>query len=193
MEASDVVTRDDCQDPRFFSTLFKDRFKPLVNFVRRFPFSSEEAEDVVADAFACFYLKLDGIYDDIASTEGVPVPMGRLNASLAVMVKNYARNAFHKKQRRGELIDHEVNESDRMPQGSASESGRDGGSARSLELEAAIAKLNDRERNVLELRYWDDLTYAEISGILDVDTSTVCRILHRALRHLRALLEDDES
>jgi RNA polymerase sigma-70 factor (ECF subfamily) len=57
-------------------------------------------------------------------------------------------------------------------------------------LAAALATLGDRERQVIALRFGADLAGAEIASVLDVSVANVHQILSRALRKLRAALDD---
>jgi RNA polymerase sigma factor (sigma-70 family) len=57
------------------------------------------------------------------------------------------------------------------------------------ELSEALAKLNDRQREVLALRYGADLSGPEIAELLDLSLANVQQILSRSLRALRELLE----
>jgi len=58
-------------------------------------------------------------------------------------------------------------------------------------VKAWLAELRDREREVLALRYGADLTAAEVARTLDLSEPNVHQITSRALRHLRALLEEN--
>ena len=60
----------------------------------------------------------------------------------------------------------------------------------SPELAAALAQLNERDREVLALRYGGDLTGAEIAELLDLTLANVQQITSRSLRKLRTLLEE---
>ncbi|MDA8267820.1 MAG: RNA polymerase sigma factor WhiG [Actinomycetota bacterium] len=57
-------------------------------------------------------------------------------------------------------------------------------------LSQAIAKLGDRERTVLSLYYYENLTLAEIGEILGVTESRVCQIHTKAVLQLRSRLSD---
>jgi RNA polymerase sigma-70 factor, ECF subfamily len=57
-------------------------------------------------------------------------------------------------------------------------------------VEQALARLDDADRNVLRLRYADDLTQAEVARRLGVPEGTVKVRLHRARGRLRTLLEE---
>jgi RNA polymerase sigma-70 factor (ECF subfamily) len=59
----------------------------------------------------------------------------------------------------------------------------------SPELADAVAQLNEREREVLALRYGADLTGPEIAEMLGLSLANVQQIASRSLRKLRELLE----
>ena len=63
------------------------------------------------------------------------------------------------------------------------------------ELEAALGRLQQREREVLALRYGADLTAAEIAGLLELTVANVHQISSRGLRKLRVELagRDDDA
>lgn len=65
--------------------------------------------------------------------------------------------------------------------------------AGSSELAAALSHLNDREREVLALRFGGDLTGGEIAELLDLTLANVQQIISRSLRKLRSLLEEAEG
>jgi RNA polymerase sigma factor (sigma-70 family) len=53
------------------------------------------------------------------------------------------------------------------------------------DLRAALGVLSDRDRELLELRYQDDLTQPAIARKLDIPEGTVKVRLHRARKKLR--------
>lgn len=57
-------------------------------------------------------------------------------------------------------------------------------------IEAVLDRLTDREQKILYLRYFEDLTQAEIASIVDVSQVHVSRLLTRSLEKVRALIED---
>ena len=60
-----------------------------------------------------------------------------------------------------------------------------------LDLRAAVGRLDERERELLALRYGADLTARQIAGLLEMKTNAVEVALHRALNSLRSCLEDE--
>lgn len=52
-------------------------------------------------------------------------------------------------------------------------------------LSAALARLTDRQRRVIELHFWQGYQYKEIAVILGCDPSAVTRLLQRAFKQIR--------
>ncbi len=64
---------------------------------------------------------------------------------------------------------------------------------RRLWLADAIARLDERDRELLALRYGADLTARQIADLLDLRTNAVEVALHRALARVRAELGEQET
>ncbi len=56
------------------------------------------------------------------------------------------------------------------------------------ELLLALDKLGERERRIIELKFWGDLSNKEIAEVMDMTPSNVGVILHRAMKVLRDIL-----
>jgi RNA polymerase sigma-70 factor (ECF subfamily) len=59
-------------------------------------------------------------------------------------------------------------------------------------LIVAMARLKEAERQILSMKFATDLKHREIAEILGMGESGVGVIVHRALRKLRKILEEDE-
>jgi RNA polymerase sigma factor (sigma-70 family) len=59
-------------------------------------------------------------------------------------------------------------------------------------LAAALARLSGRDRDVLLLVAWGELTYDEVAQALDIPVGTVRSRLNRARRKVRAVLADSD-
>jgi RNA polymerase sigma-70 factor (ECF subfamily) len=57
-------------------------------------------------------------------------------------------------------------------------------------VRAALARLPERDRRLLTLRYFEGLSYEEIAGVLDVPLGTAHSAVYYALEKLRPLLEE---
>jgi RNA polymerase sigma factor (sigma-70 family) len=62
-----------------------------------------------------------------------------------------------------------------------------------LTLEQAVASLDERDRELIALRYGSDLAARQIAEVLDLRTNAVEVALHRALGRLRKLLADEDA
>ena len=61
-----------------------------------------------------------------------------------------------------------------------------------LDLRGAVSRLDERDRELLALRYGADLTARQIAELLDLKTNAVEVALHRALDRLRRQLDPGE-
>lgn len=61
--------------------------------------------------------------------------------------------------------------------------------ARTQELLDALARLGEREREILALRFGGDLSGPEIAALTDLSLANVQQIISRSLRKLRELIE----
>jgi RNA polymerase sigma factor (sigma-70 family) len=70
--------------------------------------------------------------------------------------------------------------------------GHEDDTLRRLDIAAAVAQLDERERELVALRYGADLTARQIGELLDMKTNAVEVALHRVLGRLRNELAQDE-
>jgi RNA polymerase sigma factor (sigma-70 family) len=62
-----------------------------------------------------------------------------------------------------------------------------------LTLQAAVDRLDERDRELIALRYGSDLSARQIGEVLELRTNAVEVALHRALARLRKLLEGEDA
>ncbi|MDN5796579.1 MAG: SigE family RNA polymerase sigma factor [Intrasporangium sp.] len=137
------------------------------------------AEDAVQDAFVATHRKWDSIRDS-----------GRVVAYLQTAVVNRCRSL----QRHAVVVDRQ----NRADAGGADAPGRashDSAEAGALAaadrhtMLEALERLPQRQREVLVLRYYEDLSEAQIAHTLDISPGSVKAHAHRALTTLRATME----
>jgi RNA polymerase sigma factor (sigma-70 family) len=71
--------------------------------------------------------------------------------------------------------------------------GHEDAAVRRIDVAAAVAQLDARDRELVALRYGSDLTARQIGELLDMRTNAVEVALHRALARLRSVLDADEA
>lgn len=132
------------------------------------------AEDLVAEAFARVYVQWR---------------RGRVThvrAYVRQAVVNQVRNAA----RRGFL---ERRESARRTGDHRGGRAHDDDLADRDEVAALLARLSDRQRTALVLRYWEDLPEVEVAAAMGCPTGTVKSLISRGLARLRELAVDREG
>jgi RNA polymerase sigma-70 factor (ECF subfamily) len=123
----------------------------------------DDARDVVQDSFAVV-LGRPNAYD---------ASKGPLRPWFLRLVRNRCID-FIRSQRPSAPVDEQPAGSDTDPQVAAENSQRDAA------LKSALQSLEPEQREIIVLRDYMDLSYAEIAGVLDVPAGTVMSRLHRA-------------
>jgi RNA polymerase sigma factor (sigma-70 family) len=142
---------------RAFIAVHQESYPRVYRFVRRRVESAELAEELAADVFRIAWQK----WGDEPRTD---------IAWLLTVARNLIGNAYRSRDRMLAL-----QEKVRTAAGlhSATES-------EDLAVHDALAALRDSERDILQLAYWDELTLAEIAGVLQCSESAAKVRLHRA-------------
>lgn len=114
---------------------------------------------------------------------------GRFEAWLFRVTMNRIRDVARSNKRRAVSMEPGVMESMPAVDGTADTGGDDGSEIESLR--AALATLNEADREVIELRHHGRMAFQAIAELLGEPVGTVLARHHRALRKLRAVLEPD--
>lgn len=61
------------------------------------------------------------------------------------------------------------------------------------ELKRAIRKLNEKERELIRMYYFEDISFSEIAQRLKISTPALSRLHKKAIERLRSLLTKDEE
>ena len=135
----------------------------------------QSAEDVVQDAFAGFLGRRRALEDP-----------DRALAYLRTAVVNNARSALRRRRTaRAYVAPHEIE-----PEGPP---GRAILAEEHREVLAALDRLPARQREVLVLRYWSELSEAEIADALGISRGTVKSTASRGLDALEKLMSKTEA
>lgn len=137
--------------------------------------------------------------EDLAQQTLIKAHRGWAKVSAADSVNAYVRriltNTFlsskRPRARRLELLTDEVPEWDGAA-GAATAPGTPGESDERMALWPHVRRLPRQQRAVVVLRYFEDLSEAEIADTLGCSRGTVKSTAHRALKSLRAALDDQD-
>lgn len=167
MTQASASTRKDAD----FSAYLHSRQGTLLRIAYLLTGDAHTAEDVVQTAFAKLYLSWDKVH-------------GSLDAYARRIVVNEAHSVWRRPWRRREVSAEMVPEHGHSP---VYDEGR------AAELWRAVSGLPKRQQAVIVLRYYEDLSEAEIAEVLEISPGTVKSQASRALATLRTagLIRED--
>lgn len=140
-----------------FIAIHKDSYPRVYRFVRRRVESAELAEELAADVFRVVWQK----WDDEPRSD---------TAWLLTVARNLIGNAYRSRDRQQAL-------QDRLRSVAVV---RFGDGSENLAVQDALAGLREKDRDILQLAYWDELSIADIAGVLHCSASAAKVRLHRA-------------
>jgi RNA polymerase sigma factor (sigma-70 family) len=159
-----------------FSLLVKQYKHRIYGIVRKMVISHDDADDIVQDVFVKVWNNLDKFKGDSV-----------LFTWLYRIATNEALQFLRRKRNKiwfGNDITKELAEkieSDKYVDGDEIQ----------LKLQKAILRLPDKQRLVFNLRYFEDLSYEEISVITEVSVGSLKASFHHATKKIEEFLQDD--
>ena len=157
-----MIPADDAARTARFEALVQSAYAPLQRYLRRRT-DPASADDVLGDVLLVMWRRADEI------------PAGAELAWCYGVARGCLTNAVRSDQRRLRLVSRLAREPRYEP---AEPSG-------DADLDAAIAALRPREREVLRLWAWEDLAPREIAVVLGITPNAASIRLHRATARLR--------
>ncbi|MDO5752298.1 RNA polymerase sigma factor [Arthrobacter sp.] len=146
-----------------------EEFKPRVlGYVRRRISSDQTAEEIAADVFRIAWQKSD--------SEPNPSIGWLLNVARNLIGNEYRSHA------RAMQLQERLRDTERIN----AQGGDDAGTRNAIA--AALEKLREKDREILLLTYWEDLTLAEIAHVLSCREATARVRLHRARKSFERAL-----
>lgn len=165
-EHVDEVADDDSR----YRDLFHAQFTPMVRLAAML--GADDPEDVAQEAFVRLHGRTRTLRDANAA-------VGYLRTTVLNLTRSRLRHLSVVRRARGERsVDAVSAEHDVVRRESA------------RELVAAVHRLSPRHREAIVLRYWLDLTEAEMAEAMGVSRGTVKSHVSRGLHALGALLEE---
>jgi RNA polymerase sigma-70 factor (ECF subfamily) len=186
-----IDQKDSKQDfkPACFDQLYSRWNQPLYRYLVHLIGNTALAEDLYQDTWVNAIERIDQL-----RTQDCFGPW------IFRIARNLAFNQMRKSRRRGQVwilsnlkIEKDVEEAEDLvfrepdrkpgPQNLAIQ-----GQQREI-LQEAIDQLDLQSQEMLQLRYFEQMTLAEVAEILNVPIGTVCTKVHRSLRKIRVHLE----
>jgi RNA polymerase sigma-70 factor (ECF subfamily) len=160
-----------------FDQLVRRHQKGMWRIVRRYVRSDADAADVVQQAFVRAFKGL-GSFRRAASVRSWLYRIA-INAALS-----WIRD--HRREQPAEIAEDALSEAAAGP--TKISDGQD-----SARLRAAIAQLPPKQKLVLELRVFDDLSFKEVAELADCSENTAKVNFHYAVKRLRDILGVDDA
>jgi RNA polymerase sigma-70 factor, ECF subfamily len=153
-----------------------ERYKDKIfRYCARFLGEDGDAQEVVQDVMFAVYRKIDNI--DASQ---------KFSSYLYAIAKNMAISRLRKRGREVPLLADVADEQEDVTI-------RLGREEIKHKVTAAISKLPGKQKQAIDLYYFQDLSYEQISKKLAVPLNTVRTFLYRAKLSLKALLENETS
>jgi len=168
----DLVRRAGAGDVGAFRALFERHQRWVANVAYRFCGSRDDALDVLQETFTYLHRKLPSLE-----------LVGKMTTFLYPVVKHRAFDLLRRRKRQAR-VSGGPEPLDSVAAPAEEPSGRD------AEVREFLHGLPELQREVLVLRFIDELSYAEISDLLEVPIGTVKSRLHNALRLARQVMGD---
>lgn len=154
-------------DETEFVALFREHHNAVRRFIERRVSDRESAADLTMDCFEIAWRKRDP-----RDPFGLPW--------LYRTARNLIANEYRRRDREAALWSH-IEDNVRFLS-------RESGSALTERLIEAIRALPEREREILWLTYWEELSAAEVAVVIGMNTGAVWTRLNRVRARLRPLL-----
>ena len=161
---------DAAQAAQAFEALYLRHKDYVLRVALRFVSDTDTALDVLQETFAYLLRRFP------PTGEGL-VLSAKLTSLLYPVAKNTAITALRKAGR----FPSGDEEPDDLPGGERAEPAGDTG-----DIRKALADLPSGQREVLQLRFVDDLSLQEVAGVLDIPLGTVKSRLHLGIARLRS-------
>ena len=180
IEDEDILRLFDCEDTRNEGlTLMMQRYRERIYWhVRRMVVSHEDAEDVLQETFI-------NAYRFIGSFER----KSRLYTWLYRIATNECLKLLRSHKAQSESID---DSNRKLIKGLYDDNIVDSEKILLL-FQEAVLRLPEKQRLVFNLRYYDDLSYEDISKILDMSVGTLKTNYHYAKEKIKEFMINRES
>lgn len=174
-----MLARRAINDAEAFTELYQHFFPRVYNFIYARMKNHDEADDVVSETFMKAYENLSK-YDPYRAA---------FSTWLFRIASNVMTDHFRKTQSRGEIewdetFESPIDEHEEPENQALSAEGK-------AEILKAMDKLNERERRIVELKYFSGIGNKEIAEILNTSANSVGVVLHGALKKLKKILGEN--
>ncbi len=157
-------------------SLYKER---LYWHIRKIVLDHDDTDDVLQNVFIKIFKNIDTFKGD-----------SKLYTWMYRIATNEAITFINKKAKRANISSEEVKEN--LISGLESDVYFEG-SAIQLQLQKAIATLPGKQQLIFNMKYFDDITYEDLSEILETSVGGLKSSYHIAVKKITAYLKNNET
>jgi RNA polymerase sigma-70 factor (ECF subfamily) len=159
-----------------FKRLVSEYKERLYWHIRKLVLDHDDAHDVIQNTFIKIHLNIDNFRE----TSSLYTWMYRI-------ATNESLNFINSKAKKMGLQNQEWIEA--KADGLTADSYFDGNDA-ALNLQKMIARLPEKQRIVFNMRYFDNMSYKDISEVLDTSVGALKASYHHAVKKIKIILND---
>ncbi|MFK7921833.1 MAG: RNA polymerase sigma factor [Bacteroidia bacterium] len=172
-----LLIRDPDTKHKAFEDIVRNYQKPLYFHIRRIVIAHADADDVLQNTF----LKAWRYIDNFRAESSLKTWLYRIATNEALSFLNKQKKQYH------EAVE-DINNDLRH---SLDQSPNIAGDEIQIRLQAAILRLPDRQRLVFNMRYFDDLKYAEMAEMLELSVGALKASYHHAVKKIEKYIKED--
>ncbi len=170
-------------DDKSFVIIYQQHIESLLSYGYKLSTDKDLVADCIQDIFIDLYSKKDKVFTSIKNLKAYLFTSLRNN-----IIKKITRNRKQEIPTDEEYIDHnifqvEYSHQDQMIEMEVSNEIKN-------KLHIAVNKLPSRQKEIVYLKFEEELDYKEISEILKISVESSRKLLHRALLSLRKIVNN---
>ncbi len=170
-----MVTKSDMNS---FQVIYKRYYQSLYAYAKKFSGNNDIAKDAIQNAFLNVWNYKNNLEKNI---DPLPYLLRCVRNEIIRIQKTEAKIvALHQEKNTAYFVKSEINESN-LDEGQVSR------------LVLALNKLPSRQKEILYFRYYENVSYKNISDILSINYQSVVNQAHRAILSLRGEASIDKS
>ena len=165
------------EDLQYFACLYERYEKQMLNYIVKISgFSKDEAEDILQDSFVKIWTKINDFDPDLSFKSWLYRIVH--NNTISVWRKNQSRT-----NRQAEVSNQQLGylEPDDLTEKEITQE-------QLQRIHAALSKMKANYREVIILKFFENLSYDEISDILKIPEGTVATRINRAKKQIHNFL-----
>lgn len=180
IRSDEEIVQNALHDKDAFAALVARYQERLSRYIQRIGVSRrEDIEDLLQEVFLKAYRNLNGFNTRL-----------RFSSWIYRIAHNETVSFFRAKSARPEAFPDDDETLARIPSVLATERLAEG-ALNAARIAHALSKLEQKYRDVIVLRYFEERDYAEISDVLKIPSGTVATLLNRGKKKLKELLNEE--